>query len=248
MAKNNPSKVKKLTYNTKTKTPSRSAGRTSTVRGKLYAGVEKALESANDIAEKIDKKIVQNAINSKTKKEINKINNRLAKWEDKGFQKNIQAQYVKAAGEIEGLAIRKGRLVAMKDLDEYAIKQLEAIIPTYSALERENERLAKQVRQDDDYKKRQEQQMIARARFYAIQKKLENEGVDELFSLWYEDGESKVRSLSIEGLSEEDLIDLTSELEGKGGLASRMAKDEATPEEIFDFVNRLKNAIVGGEA
>lgn len=227
--------------------------------GKLYAGVNKAIdnfaqsmlaigsekaEAANKFIAKVlkDKKL-----NKDTIKEVKMLNRRLKKWETEGYQKNLIRQTLDQIKDIDGITVYNNRIIATKDLSEYDNAQLEKYIATWSKLERENEALAKKVREEEEYTKKREQQMIAKARFYAIQKKLENEGVDDLFSLWYEDTDSKLKSKSIVDLetkNEGKFYELENELKGKNGtgLASRMARGEATPEEIFDFLNRVKEA------
>ena len=230
--------------------------------GKLYAGVNKAIdnfaqsmlaigsekaEAANKFIAKVlkDKKL-----NKDTIKEVKMLNRRLKKWENEGYQKNLIRETLNQIKDIDGITIYNNRIIATKDLSEYDNAQLEKYIATWSKLEKENASLAKKVREEEEYTKKREQQMIARARFYAIQKKLEKDGVDNLFSLWYEDDGSgnKVKStamVELEKNNEGDFLSLENELKGHDGfgLASRMARDEATPEEIFDFINRLQEAM-----
>lgn len=228
--------------------------------GKLYSGINKAIDNAAqsllaigsekaEAANKfIDRLLKDKKLNKDTIKEVKMLNRRLKKWETEGYQKNLIRETLNQIKDIDGITVYNNRIIATKDLSEYDNKQLEKYIATWSKLERENEALAKRVREEEEYTKKREQQMIARARFYAIQKKLEKEGVDDLFSMWYEDKDSRLKSrdmIDLESKNEGKFYSLENELKGKHGtgLASRMAKGEATPEDIFDFINRLKEAM-----
>lgn len=228
--------------------------------GKLYAGVNKAIdnfaqsmlaigsEKAETANKFINKVLRDKKLNKDTVKEVTKLNRRLKKWENEGYQKNLIRETLNQIKDIDGITIYNNRIIATKDLSEYDRTQLEKYIATWSKLEKENEALAKKVREEEEYTKKREQQMIARARFYAIQKKLENQGVDDLFSLWYEDKENKLIKEEVKEFerdNEGSFMSFENELKGHDGfgLASRMARGEATPDEIFDFINRLTEAM-----
>lgn len=201
------------------------------------------------------KKIITNALTNKT---IAKMNARISAWEKKGVSQDIINQYIGQVSKINGIDVvdrkrgAKGkRLAATQDLNNRAISDLEANIPTWTDVKKIEKSVAAEMQKVVDKDIETRRQLEAELRFKAEVKLMRNKAAEDLWDQWYEgdthkdkDKNNWVNNQSIYGIKGNVQSTLRQELRELGAM---MGKDKASAEEIWEFQRRVQYAIENGK-
>lgn len=204
--------------------------------GKLYAGAKKIAKKAKAVVKAKLNKITANALAT--------LNKRIDSWRDRGISDEQINAFLTEASKLDGVSVTSsGRLKIEDSKDEATIKYLKTLIPTWTELKKMNESVEKEINDIDEANEKEREQARAMAILELEAKRLRNRAADDLFGMWYEDKDKRLRSSGLSSLDEEDILDLVNELNGEGGLASRIAKGSASASEVYEFYGKVDDLI-----
>lgn len=208
--------------------------------GKLYAGAKKI---ANEVGNTVSTAI-KSALDKATSKASATLNARINSWRDHGVPESQISDMLAEIEKLDGVSVTSsGRIKIDDSKDEAVIKHMKNLIPTWTELKRLNKEVDKSIVSIDAKNKAEREQARASAIMELEAKRLRNRATDDLFGMWYEDKDNRLRSAEVLGIGEEDMLDLLDDLTGPGGLASRLAKETASAAEVYEFYEKVDEII-----